>query len=228
MEFGLLAAALMAVACLWLALRFEVGRTNPSDQTARLFDSALIAAIVGLGIGRIGTMVSGGVNPLSHPLDILIVRGGVDTVVASAGALAVFAIIARRDLPGMADTAAPAALAGLAGWHAGCFTRGACLGTPADLPWAIAGPSGIGRHPVEVYAAVALALAWFALILIRRRRSHPGIAASLAIAVAAGARLATEPMRPTIGGGPIWWYNLGVAAGLAAAITAWVLGRRRA
>ena len=228
MEFGLLAAALMAVAFLWLALRFEAGRSKPLDQTARLWDAALIAAIAGLGIGRIGTMISGGVNPLSHPLDVFIVRGGVDTVMASAGALAVFALIARRDLPGMADAVAPAALAGLAGWHAGCFTRGACLGTPTDLPWAIAGPSGIGRHPVEVYAAVALALAWLALVLIRRRHPYPGIAASLAIAVAAGVRLATQPMRPAIGGGPLRWYALGVASGVAAAITAWVLGRRRA
>ena len=227
MEFGLLAAALIAAVCVRLTLAAEAATVAPEQDSGRLWDLALLSAFVGLGVGRIGAMVAGGTNPLAHPLDVLILRGGVEVVLASVTALVAFGVAARRDLVATADAVAPAAIAGLVGWHGGCFTRGACLGTPSDLPWAISGPSGVGRHPVELYAALLLVVGGIALVLLKARHPRPGVIAGLAIGIASGARLVTEPMRLGIGTSPLWWYAGGVAAGGAGVVAAVVAGRRR-
>ena len=99
-------------------------------------------------------MISDGVNPLTNPGDIIIVRAGVATGPAALAALAVLIALARTEIVVVADGLAAAALGGLAGWHAGCLARDACLGTPSDLPWALSlEGSDITRHPVEIYAA---------------------------------------------------------------------------
>ena len=246
MEFGLLAAAVIAFASLRLTLGFQPGgadRDEPpgigaarswkvrlaaaggGQRAARLWDAALLSAVVGLAIGRLAAMISAGTNPLGHAVDILIIRGGVDTVSATVAALVVFGLLSRRDLLASADAVAPGALAGLAGWHGGCFTRGACLGTPSDLPWAVGGPAGVARHPVEIYAAILLIAACVILIVVRRRPPN-GATAALAFTTAAAIRLGTEPMRLTIGGGLTWWYLAGAGFGLAAVVMAWLRARR--
>ncbi|MFP3915664.1 MAG: prolipoprotein diacylglyceryl transferase family protein [Actinomycetota bacterium] len=208
MEFTLLAAALGGVACLWIGLR----ATGPTSD----FDLAVTAAVVGMFGGRIVAMVLAGVNPLAHPLDVVLVRGGVDPVGATLAALAYLAW-ASRSRPGRLDALGPAALAGLAGWHAGCLWRGTCLGAAGDVPWgwSLAG-SDVVRHPVELYTAGLLVAA--AVILTRASRGRAG----LALAAAAGARLLTEGLRPGLGDGPAPWYGAGVAAGIG-----WFLVRRR-
>jgi len=207
MEFTLLAAALTGVVGLWLVLRLL--------GLAPEFDRLLGAAAVGLFAGRLVAMVGAGVNPLVNPFDVLIVRGGVSTVGAAVGSLAYLAWSARRDLR-ILDAVSPAVLAGLSGWHAGCLWRGTCLGAATELPWgwALAG-SDVSRHPVELYAAVLLALGAWALTRIHR---PIGVEASLALATAAGARLLTEPLRPSLTGGPVWWYAAGVVIGIGGAI----------
>ncbi len=47
-----------------------------------------------------------------------------------------------------------------------------------------------------------------------------GVGAGAALALAAGIRLATEPLRASLTGGPVWWYWAGVAAGVLVVITA--------
>lgn len=214
MEFTLLAAALTGVVGLWLALRI-LGH-------APEFDRLLGAAAVGLFAGRLVAMVASGINPLTNPFDILIVRGGVSTVGAAVGSLAYLAWSARRDLR-ILDAVSPAVLAGLSGWHAGCLWRGTCLGAATDLPWgwALAG-SDVSRHPVELYAAVLLALGAWALTHIHR---PTGVVPGLALAVAAGARLITEPLRPSLTGGPVLWYAAAVVIGAVGAVA---FGRRAA
>jgi prolipoprotein diacylglyceryltransferase len=219
MEFGLLGAVFIAVVALWLTLRLEARHTPAKATAAALFDDVLVAAIIGMVVGRLWAMVAGGTNPVAHPLDVLIVRGGVDTVAASSAALLVFAVLARSDLAATADAAAAAVLLCLAGWHAGCVVRGACLGTPTTLPWAVHGPAGVGRHPVELYAAGLLAMGAVVIVIVERRVLL-GVSSALALAMAAGARLVTEPMRLTIGGGLEWWYATGVIVGLVATVLA--------
>ncbi len=217
MEFTLLAAAAFAVAGLYGMLWWEARHGNADRCSGNLFDIALTAAAVGIFIGRIAAMVIDGVNPIRHPADILLVRAGVYTVAATLGALVVFAWFSRRELIPTADGIAAGALAALAGWHAGCLARDACLGTATDLPWALAQEgSAITRHPVGLYAALLFAIAAVAIALWKAYRwPGVGISASAAIAAAGAIRLLTEPMQLSISGGPVWFYGLGIVVGIA-------------
>lgn len=227
MEFTLVGAVLMGVIPLYLVLYWEAKRGNAASCTRNLWDIALSGTVAGVLTGRLAAMVAAGVNPITNPADILIVRGGVATGQATVAAVATIAWLGRHELWPVLDGLAPAALAGLGGWHAGCLVRNACLGTPSDLPWAVAqGGSTITRHPVEIYAAILLLAAALALVWMRTRsRLAPGTAAGAALALAAGVRLATEPLRPTLGSGPVGWYLAGLVAG--ATVASWFARRRR-
>lgn len=229
MEFSLLGAAAIGVAAFWVMLRWEAPRGNAAGCAVSLWDTGLTAAIAGLFIGRIAAMLTAGINPLSDPGQILLIRSGVSTPAVAIGTLAVFAVLARSDLIAAADAIAPAALAGLAGWHAGCVTSNACLGTESDLPWAMALPgSDLTRHPVELYAAIGLAVAAIALAVWKQRgRPVSGMVAGMAILAASIVRLATEPLRISLDGGPVVLYGLGMVAGVAI-VGAALIGRRRA
>jgi len=225
MEFTLLFAVAMAYGGGLLALRGEAARGNAADCAGDLGGIMLTAAIVGLFVGRLAAMIGSGVNPLTSPIDVIIIRGGVATVPATLAALAAGAIAARAELIQAADALAVASLSALGGWQLGCLPREACLGSPTDLPWARTQPgSSIGRHPVELYAAGIYLLAAAVLALARKRRMPAGLAAATALIGAAAGRLLTEPMRPSLGGGPVWWYTAGIVAGVGAA--AWAVRRR--
>jgi len=217
MEFTLLWQAGLGVAAAVVVARFQRRRGLVSRDVG-LGDRLVGAAVVGMLAGRLTAMIVQGVNPILSPADILVVRGGVHTGAASLAALATLVWGLRNDLWNGLDAAAPAALAGLAGWHAGCVFRGACLGTISSLPWAIAQPgSTITRHPVELYAAGLYALAAAGAFWLGRRWTL-GVLAGLALASAALVRLATQPLRPSIGGGPIGWYLAGTMTGLVVVV----------
>ena len=210
MEFTLLWAVLTGVAAAWAGTKFWDDRLPD-----RPMDRLVGAALAGLFFGRIAAMLTQGVNPVTNPLDIIIVRGGVSTPAAALAAIATLAWPARRN-PVVVDSLAPAALAGLAGWHAGCLWRSACLGTTSELPWAWSMPTGdITRHPVELYAALLMIAGAFA---VARSSWRPYLRSGLALSIAGGARLLTEPMRPSISGGPVLWYMAAVVVGIAVAL----------
>jgi prolipoprotein diacylglyceryltransferase len=227
MEFTLLAAAAFAVVGLYAMLYWEARHGNADRCAGSLFDTALTSAAAGVFVGRIAAMIIDGVNPITHPADIILVRAGVSTVGATLGAFAVFAWLSRRQLIPMADGISAAALAGLAGWHAGCLARDACLGTASDLPWTFAQEgSEITRHPVGLYAALLFGVAAITIALWKAYRWPGfGIPASAAIAAAGAIRLVVEPMQPSISGGPTWFYALGVVIGVAGVV--WFWRRRR-
>ncbi len=216
MEFTLLGAALSGALGIWLGLRLP-GVAQRTGTLERPWDVLVGASAIGVFSGRIAEMVSVGVNPLTNPFDVILVRGGVDTVAASIGALATLVWVFRADLTAL-DVVAPAALLGLAGWHAGCLWTGSCLGDATGGDWGFTSPAGVLRHPTELYAAAALVL--FAFATTRPRT--PFVATGLALAAAGAVRAATEPIRPSISGGPTWAYLGAVAAGLAVAL----VGRR--
>lgn len=227
MEFTLLWAALLGIGSA-LGVAHVERRAGLSPQGAGLGDLAVGAAVAGLAIGRLGAMLLVGVNPLAHPGDILIVRAGVDPGFASLGGLGFAALSGRRHLLPTLDALAPVAMAGLAGWHAGCLFRGACLGTVSSLPWAVpqAG-SALTRHPVEIYAAVLFAAAAFVLFRwLRRGVTVPGGPAFAGLALAGAIRLATQPMRPSLGPGPVGWYAAALSVGLTGAALLLLLRRR--
>lgn len=117
MEFDLLFRAAIAVAGIWLMIRWEAKRGNASGCALDIFDTLLVSGAAGVFAGRLGAMLAAGISPLQEPGQILLVRSGVSTPVAATAAVAVFAFLARRDLVRVADAAAPSALAGLALWH---------------------------------------------------------------------------------------------------------------
>ena len=216
MEFTLLGAALTGAFGIWLGLRLP-GVKSRAMALDRPWDVLVGAAAIGVFSGRLVEMVAAGVNPLTNPFDIILVRGGVDTVAASIAALATLGWVFRADL-GALDVVAPAALLGLAGWHAGCLWTGSCLGAATGGDWGIVSPAGVARHPTELYAAAALVV--FAVATTRIRT--PFAATGLAIAAAGGVRAATQPIRPSLSGGPMWAYLTAVALGFVIA----VVGRR--
>lgn len=207
MEFTLLWAALTAFVFAWAGTRIWSERLvdRPTDRL-------IGAASVGLLLGRLTAMILQGTNPFSHPGDILIVRGGVHTGAASIGAITTYLWAANWRFAAL-DATAPAALAGMAGWHAGCLWRSACLGTASNLPWAWAQQgSAVTRHPVELYAAVGfIAGAWLTSRLGWKILTRTGAGLALAGLI----RLVSEPMRPSLTGGPIAWYLGAVVVGLA-------------
>jgi len=218
MEFTLLANAAIAAFAGWAMLWWEARRGNADRCAGNLWEAGLIAAVVGIFGGRIVQMVVDGVLPWQHAGDVVLVRGGVSTVGASLLAVVTFLWIARREPVAMVDGISAAALAALAGWHGACGVRGACLGTPSDLPWALAQEgSTVTRHPVELYAATVFALAAVGVAVWKAYGRPPaGVPASLALAAAGGIRFVTETVRPSLGGGPVWFYALGLVGGLAA------------
>ncbi len=217
MEFTLLGAVFVGIVPLYGVLYWEARRGNAAACTRNLWDIALSAVVVGVFVGRLAAMLTDGVNPITNPGDILIIRGGVATGPAATAALATAAWIGRTELWPVLDGLAAAALAGLSGWHAGCTVRGACLGTASELPWAFAQTgSDVTRHPVEIYAALLLAAGAVAAA-IWRAKGRPPVAtpAGAALALAGAVRLVTEPLRPSLGNGPVWWYAAAIVVGLA-------------
>ncbi len=210
MEFTLLWAALTAAAALWAGTRIW-----PEGLSDSPFDRLVAAAVFGLVTGRLAAMLAQGVNPIGNPLEFIVIRGGVSTPAAAAGAIG-WLLWTSRANPSHLDALSPAALLGLAGWHAGCLWREACLGTPSDLPWAWSSSmSEITRHPVELYAALLIA---GGAITVARLGKRVMLKSGTALAIAGLARLVTEPMRPSLTGGPVGWYVLAVVVGVGVAV----------
>ena len=230
MEFTLLGAAAIAVGGFWLMLRWEAKRGNASGCAVDLWDAGLVSAISGVLVGRLVAMVQAGISPIADPAQIILIRSGVSTTGVVLGTAVVFVFLARRAPIVAGDAIAPAALVGLAGWHAGCLVTNSCLGTESSLPWAMTLPgSDITRHPVEIYAAGILLLAGVALALWKQHGRPPlGSVAGTAILAAAAARLITEPLRISLAGGPVYLYAAGILVGIAMIITSCVAKRRTA
>ena len=228
MEFTLLGAVIIAMAAMWGSVRWWDREGAISEIAPRPFDALLGAAIAGLVVGRLWAMVATGTNPLTNLGDVILVRAGVDTVGATLGASAMLLWTYRRQFPAALDAVAASALVGLAGWHAGCLVRpGACLGVETSLPWGITDVAGVIRHPVEVYAALAILAGAFLTRSVWQRGPAAGLTAALALTIAALVRLLTEPLRLHLGDGQILVYAVGVAIGLLGMGASVVADRRR-
>lgn len=213
MEFNLLWAVLTALAAAYIALRLR-----PIETPDRPLDRLIGAAVVGMFAGRLAAILEAGINPIVNPGQLILIRGGVDTMWASLAGFATLAWPLRKNLQAL-DNLAPPVLAALAGWHGGCLWRSACLGTASDLPWAWSLPgSDVSRHPVELYAAILLAVGAFFLARISLPR---GAITGLAILWSALTRLLTEPMRPSINGGPVLFYLVAAIVGTATVSVIW-------
>lgn len=222
MEFTLLAAAAMGAGGFWLMIRWEAKRGNAAGCALDIWEAGVTAAVGGILVGRLAAMISVGINPLTDPAQILLVRSGVSTVGGTIGALAIFSYLARRELWTAADAISASALAGLAGWHLGCLPTDACLGTESSLPWAMTlEGSTITRHPVQLYAAILFAVAALGIAFWKQYGRPPLLApAGTALFATGSIRLVTEPLRISLAGGPVWFYAAGATVGAAMVVVA--------
>jgi prolipoprotein diacylglyceryltransferase len=229
MEFTLLAAASIAVGAFWLMLRWEANRGNAAGCALDLWDAGLTAGAVGLLVGRLVAMAQVGINPLSDPAQIILVRSGVSTVGASISALLMFAFLARKSLLEASDAIGPSALAGLAGWHLGSVVTGSWLGTVSSLPWAQAvSGSDITRHPVEIYTTALFVIVAFAIATWKQKGRPPlGVPAGLSLAAAGTIRLVTESLRISLTGGPVLLYAAAIVGGGGVVLWRFVAVRRQ-
>lgn len=221
MEFTLLFAVLTAVAAMWVAARIASRRL---DGVPHVIDTLIGTATIGLFAGRIAAMLLAGVNPVTNPFQILLVRAGVDTAVAAVVAVGALLWTTRADLPRWVDVSAPIGVAGLAGWHGGCLWRSTCLGTISDVPWAYGLPgSDVTRHPVELYATLGLVLV---ALIVARLPLRPWLPTGVALVGAAAVRLATEPLRPSLDGGPVEFYGAAIFVGAVGVALGPMISRR--
>lgn len=217
MEFSLLWSALTAALATWIGLR-AWGERLPASSADRL----LAATLAGLVTGRVTAMITQGTNPLTNPAELIVIRGGVDTI-AATGAFVATLLWSTRRSPGAVDAMAPSILLGVAAWHGSCLWTSTCLGTPSALPWAWAQDgSVVTRHPVELYAALALAVG---ALFVSRLGWRLWLRSGVALSFAAGTRLLTEPLRPSLDGGPTIWYLAAVILGVLAAVAGGRLSR---
>ncbi len=198
MEFTLLGAVLLGAGTMWMTDRVL-------NRRQRRFDDLLGATLMGLLVGRLAAMVSGGSYPWSHPGLILLVRAGVHPGWASIGALGSLAWRFRStSLPISLGPLAVPALMGLSGWELGCVVRSACGGVT------------VGSWEVPIGGLAGLAIGLAALIVYRL----PLRTKAAAALVAAGlVRAAADPFRSALNHSVIWWYLAAVVIGVALAIT---------
>ncbi len=83
----------------------------------------------------------------------------------------------------VADVAAPSIAIGQAIGRIGCFCAGCCYGKPVDqaeLPWAVnfppdaIAPSGVFRHPTQLYEMLLMIVVFVLLVLLWRVRKFDG------------------------------------------------------
>jgi prolipoprotein diacylglyceryltransferase len=76
----------------------------------------------------------------------------------------------------------------------------------------------VTRHPVEIYTALLFLIAAAAVAAWRRRHTPAlGLPAAIVLGAAGAIRLVTEPLRPSLGDGPVLWYAAAVLAAIALA-----------
>lgn len=224
MDLTLLLRALGAMATMALAL--WASRRNSPYGASEPFGDLLGAVLVGMAAGRLAYVVGEGIDILENPMELVLVRGGVAPVPAAMGALAYLAWTCRSHLLDRIDRLAPAVLAGMAAWEAGCWWQGSCLGSPTDVWWAMGLPgSDLTRHPVGIYQA-ALLVVGAALLWWRPLRWRGAIAAA-GLAWASAVRLAV-PLWSVAGWSTWrWWYLAGVLIGLGGVLGARLRCRTR-
>ena len=199
----------MAAAALVL---WVLGR-NRSEEMQAPFNDLLGAVLAGIAVGRLAYLLGEGVDLIAHPIELVLVRGGIAAVPAAMAAVGFLAWTCRSDLLSRMDYLAPAGLAGLAVWEAGCWWQGACLGSPSGLWWAMAlSGSDLTRHPVGPVCLLAVGrpggMAVGAASPMERGngRRRAGWAAAVRLAV---------PLWSVVGWSNwAWWYLVGGALGL--------------
>lgn len=188
--------------CLWQRHRLSAAVSR--DQ----LDDFLVWAILGVLLGgRLGyVLVYDPLQYLSDPLEALQVwRGGMSFHGGLVGMLLAMLLFARRRgialLP-LTDLIATAVPIGLFFGRLANFINGELYGRAADLPWAMvfpADPTGLPRHPSQLYEAALEGPVLFTLLLLLSRsarvRQRPGALTGMFLVGYGAARILVEFFR---------------------------------
>lgn len=190
---------------MWLAR----GRARKAGIDAllmsRLFLLILMSAVVG---SRLLYVVEHGAVYAADPWRIFrLAEGGLSMYGGVGLALAASALYARAvgvPFAVLADLCAPSIALGEALTRVGCFLNGCCFGMPSQLPWAVVFPpaSAAGHsfpdvplHPTQLYTAAWSLVVLATLLILERRKQHPGFLIGLFLVLQASGRFALELVR---------------------------------
>jgi prolipoprotein diacylglyceryltransferase len=214
-------------------LRARQGDVVNEPQRWTVFAGAAVGALAGsrlLGIAEQWPTVMAAARS-GHLLWLLIAPGG-KTIVGGllGGWLGVelvkrFAGIRRRT----GDLFALPLCVGIAVGRIGCFIAGLAddtYGKPTHLPWAVELGDGIGRHPVQIYEIVFLALVGW--IVVRPAHWPEGARFRIFLASYLAWRVAIDFLKPQPLVGGLNLIQWACIAGLVALGCDALVGRRRA
>ncbi len=181
--------------------RARQGDPVPEPQRWTVIAAAAVGALIGsriLGIAEQFPTVLAAWRS-GHLLALLVSPGGKTIVGGLLGGWLGVEIVKRaagiRTRTG--DLFVLPLCAGIAVGRIGCFTAGLAddtYGTPTHLPWAVNLGDGIGRHPVQIYEILFLALLAFALT--RKFTLPEGARFRIFLASYLGWRLAIDFLKP--------------------------------
>ena len=197
-DVGLIISVLVAGAAAEALALFRA----PSTTSDGPVGAGLWAVIAGVIVGRLTSMALDDPGSLIGGGDLATSRGGVEFWPGLAAAIAVVALGARRHhTPVAARIAdlAPYGLLAVAGYQATCVVREGCFGPESAFGLT---PPGISRPLFPVELAGAVALAGFAVVLVRTARwGHPWVTAALALWALAFQRSVISFWLPVVGPG---------------------------
>jgi len=220
-SFGVL-VAVGALVGIWIFGR-ELRRSGLSSDGV---DAAVAGVIGGLiGAKLLWTLECSAEAPVT---DLLFSRGGLSWFGGLIGGVGTgLWMLRRRRVPIVRalSAATPALAAGHAIGRIGCFMVGDDYGRPSNLPWAIAFPEGrpptsVPVHPTQLYEAIALAGAAWALIRWRRRHVADAVVLGRYFVLAGSIRFAIEFIRVNLRlAGPLTLAHLLALALVVAGVT---------
>jgi phosphatidylglycerol:prolipoprotein diacylglycerol transferase len=235
--YGLFAVVSIAVAYV-IARSLARRRGLPDSLVA---DGALWVGVAALAGGRVLYVLQNELPDVTaHPLHLFAIwHGGLSFYGGLIAALAALWLFSRRRSLAFgvaADVVAPAAAAGQAVGHIGCFIGGDSYGLPTTLPWAVTytnpgamAPLDVPLHPTQLYEAVGLGLLALALWLGRDRlaRVGPGALAAAYLVGNAAIRFSLFFLRDDVdAAGGLKVAQL-IAVAIALAGLAWLIALRR-
>ncbi len=182
-SYGLLVALAFLTGSLW-----AMARARQAGENADLYLQGIFWMML---LGFIGARVLYVIYfpqfYLTHPLSILLDRGGLvwyGGLVSAVAAFIVYARIKNINIFKFGDILAIPAALGLAIGRIGCFMSGCCYGKPTMLPWGVQFPVGhetypLHVHPTELYESAALLVLMVLLLRLERHSKISGMTLSL-------------------------------------------------
>ena len=194
-DVGLLLSVVAVVGGVALARQAWPAATITRDAVA---DRMMAPAIAGVAVGRVAFMLIDDPRGLWRPLDLLLLRGGVEFWPGAAAAVAVAARQARRDGVPVGERLGdllPLALIGYAAYETTCIVRDGCFG-PFSRVGLRPPQSAVTQFPVGW--AVAAALLLLALVVRRAGSVRPWSAVACAAVGVAAFRMTASLWLPSI------------------------------